>query len=206
MKKIYLVSARHVSPEYCFDKTEVEVAEHRDGWSASHPKLGYVCDFDTPQAAIRDLFGASACSITEMLQKESPALKPFTKEGRFECGLDDIVKGKVWCFVNVVGENYPARLGVAIANEPGYVPIPEFWCHADDYSELDRHAEELNNAEGIDVREAARIVLSSMRPAPAKRDNVECEHCGGDGIEPAGISFDAGDGEGEDRPCSVCAA
>lgn len=31
-----------------------------------------------------------------------------------------------------------------------------------------------------------------------------CEHCDGEGIEPAGMSFDAGDGEGEDRPCSVC--
>lgn len=31
-----------------------------------------------------------------------------------------------------------------------------------------------------------------------------CEHCDDDGIEPAGMSFDCGDGEGEDRPCSVC--
>jgi hypothetical protein len=31
-----------------------------------------------------------------------------------------------------------------------------------------------------------------------------CEHCGDTGIEPCGISHDAGDGEGEDRPCSVC--
>jgi hypothetical protein len=92
-------------------------------------------------------------------------LKPLTKEGRFECGLDDAVKGKVWCFVNVVGENYPARLGIAFANEPGYCPIPEFWCHADNYNELDRHAEELNKAEGIDVLQAAKIVCSSMRKA-----------------------------------------
>jgi hypothetical protein len=35
---------------------------------------------------------------------------------------------------------------------------------------------------------------------------AECAHCGGDGIEPAGISCDAGDGEGEDRPCSVCSS
>lgn len=37
-----------------------------------------------------------------------------------------------------------------------------------------------------------------------KPEAAECAHCGGDGIEPAGMSFDAGDGEGEDRPCSVC--
>lgn len=95
-------------------------------------------------------------------------LKPFTAEGRFECGLDTIVAGKVWAFVNVVGENYPARLGIAIANEPGYVPIPEHWCHADSYDELDRHAEQLNEAEGLSVLEAVRIVCSTMRQgAPA---------------------------------------
>jgi hypothetical protein len=42
-------------------------------------------------------------------------------------------------------------------------------------------------------------------PAPLGSD-PHCEHCDGEGIEPCGISFDAGDGEGEDRPCSVCAA
>jgi hypothetical protein len=35
-------------------------------------------------------------------------------------------------------------------------------------------------------------------------EDDECERCGGTGIEPCGISFDAGDGEGEDRPCSAC--
>jgi hypothetical protein len=89
-------------------------------------------------------------------------LKPFTNEGRFECGLDNIVKGKVWAFVAVVGHATPARLGVAIANERGYNPIPETWCHADDYEEMERHADELNEAEGISVKVATDIVASSM--------------------------------------------
>jgi hypothetical protein len=75
----------------------------------------------------------------------------------------DRLAGKVWCFVNVIGEHYPARLGIAVANEPGYIPIPEHWAHADSYDEMDRHAEELNLAEGHDVLSAAKIVLSSMR-------------------------------------------
>ena len=89
-------------------------------------------------------------------------MKEFSAEGRFECGLDAIVQGKVWCFVNVVGDNYAARLGVAIANEQGYVPIPEFWANADSYDEMDRHAEALNKAEGLDVLTATRIVCSTM--------------------------------------------
>lgn len=38
----------------------------------------------------------------------------------------------------------------------------------------------------------------------AIRIGDDCGHCGGDGIEPATMTHDAGDGEGEDRPCSVC--
>jgi len=88
-------------------------------------------------------------------------LKPFTGEGRFECGLDEIVVGKVWAFVAIVES--PMRLGVAIANERGYVPIPTTWCRADEYDEMVRHADELNEAEGVDRRTAATIVASSMR-------------------------------------------
>ncbi len=91
-------------------------------------------------------------------------LKEFTAEGRFECGLDAIVSGKIWCFVNVTGEHYAARLGVAIANEAGYIPIPEFWCNSDDYNALGAHADKLNADEGIDPLQAARIVCSTMKP------------------------------------------
>jgi hypothetical protein len=40
-------------------------------------------------------------------------------------------------------------------------------------------------------------------PVPLGTDR-HCEHCDDEGIEPCGMSSDAGDGEGEDRPCSVC--
>jgi hypothetical protein len=89
-------------------------------------------------------------------------LKPLTFEGRFECGLDDIVKGKVWAFVAVTGEHYGARLGIAIANENGYNPVPEFWAHADTHDEMQAHADELNEKEGKDKRLAAEIVCSTM--------------------------------------------
>jgi hypothetical protein len=90
-------------------------------------------------------------------------LKPFTPEGRFESGLDPIVEGKRWAFVAVLGEANPARLGVAVAGEPGYYPIPEFWCHADDYGVMRAHADALNAERGLDLRSAAQIVASTMR-------------------------------------------
>lgn len=89
-------------------------------------------------------------------------IKKLSMEGRFECGLDDVVKNKVWAFVAVVGEHSPARLGIAIANEQGYNPIPEYWAHGDDLHELQAHADELNEAEGKDKRLAAEIICSTM--------------------------------------------
>lgn len=94
--------------------------------------------------------------------KNYAGLKPLTFEGRFECGFDAIVKNKVWAFVAVVGDNYGARLGVAIANESGYCPIPEFWANADTIDVMQAHADELNQAEGKSPREAAEIICSTM--------------------------------------------
>lgn len=91
-------------------------------------------------------------------------LKRFTREGRFECGLDSIVSGRRWAFVAVIGEDNPAALGVAIENEAGYHPIPEHWAHAANLHTMQTHADELNAEEGLDPRAAAQIVASSMRP------------------------------------------
>jgi hypothetical protein len=96
-------------------------------------------------------------------------MKRLSEEGRFECGLDEVVKGKCWAFTCVLGEHYNFRLGVAIANEPGYYPVPEFWCHGDSYDEMHRHVDELNDKEGLTQDEAARIMCSSM--VASRREN-----------------------------------
>lgn len=93
------------------------------------------------------------------------SLKLLTAEGRFECGLAEVVAGKVWAFAPVV-PNVPGPLfglGVAIANEPGYIPIPLHWVHADTYEEAADHADELNRAEGLDDKTAYRIIASTMK-------------------------------------------
>lgn len=96
-----------------------------------------------------------------------PSLREFTHEGRFECGLDSVLKDKgvkpgTWAFIAVIGEDYGARLGVAVANENGYVPIPEHWAHADSLDDLEEHAQTLNALEGIGPRTAAMIMVSTM--------------------------------------------
>lgn len=93
-------------------------------------------------------------------------LKPLTAEGRFEAGIDNVVKGKVWAYVAVTGEHYGARLGIAIANQQGYNPVPEHWAHADTYDEMSAHADELNEAEGLSKWNATEVVISTMGGKP----------------------------------------
>jgi hypothetical protein len=92
-------------------------------------------------------------------------MQKLTAEGRFEAGIDGIVAGKVWAFVAA----YPPRtdicgLGIAIANEPGFYPVPLTWANGT-FDEMSDHADELNLAEGLNIMAATKIVLSSMRQA-----------------------------------------
>lgn len=91
------------------------------------------------------------------------ALKKLSMEGRFEAGLDNLVKGKVWAFTAVVGKDFPFALGIAVANERGYYPVPEFWCNGDDYNEMTEYADELNEKEGWTEKAATRIIASTMQ-------------------------------------------
>lgn len=91
-----------------------------------------------------------------------PVFRELTAEGRFESGIDDLVAGKRFAFLAIVGENYPARLGAAVEHEPGYYPIPEFWAHADSLADMQAHADHLNAEMGFSVRDAEHLVLTSM--------------------------------------------
>lgn len=65
----------------------------------------------------------------------------------------------------------------------------------DGFGEVSGHFE-LDDGEAVDW---------AINPGePSDEPNDECPRCGGEGIEPAAITSDFGDGEGEDRPCSVC--
>jgi hypothetical protein len=53
-----------------------------------------------------------------------PMIRELTAEVRFESGIDALVAGKRYAFLAIVGDRYVARLGAAVADEPGYYPIP----------------------------------------------------------------------------------
>jgi F420-0:gamma-glutamyl ligase-like protein len=89
-------------------------------------------------------------------------LKPLTLLGRIESGLEELIAGKTYAFTPVVVEGCCIGLGVAVANEPGYYPVPIGWCHADTWQEMEKHAKELNREMGLDARTACIIVATSM--------------------------------------------
>jgi hypothetical protein len=97
---------------------------------------------------------------------------------------------------------YAGRGGTVYRNEGGDGPDGWFYIIGSCAAEGPHHS----------AYAARRACMNELRRLDAREcrsfrgPEARCEHCGGDGIEPCGISFDAGDGEGEDRPCSVCAA
>ena len=98
-------------------------------------------------------------------------MKNFTLEGRVECGLDDVVAGKAVALV-VVPNTDGWGLGLAIANEAGYIPIPRHWCRADagEHKEIARHADELNREWfGLEPLAALRIIGSTMKKQNRRR-------------------------------------
>lgn len=101
------------------------------------------------------------------------SIHKFCAEGRFECGLDKFVAGKVWAFTAVI-RDLAYGLGIAVANEPGFNPIPLTWCHGDNWLEMDEHASELNRANGVSEEQELRIVLSTMGK---KRTPLDARTC-----------------------------
>jgi hypothetical protein len=92
-------------------------------------------------------------------------LRPFTAEGRFECGFNEISAGKR-CALFAVRQEHGIGLGLAIAEEPGYHTIPLHWCKGDDMAQMWAHADELNRELfGLEPTAAQLIVASTMRPA-----------------------------------------
>lgn len=91
-----------------------------------------------------------------------------------QLGIDvqhDIAKAftdKLWCYVAVVCDGY-SGLGVAVANERGYSPVPAFHYSVDNHDLAEKEAERLNAAraaEGGPAEEACLdIVISTMRRA-----------------------------------------
>ncbi len=86
-----------------------------------------------------------------------------------QLGIDvqvDIVRkfaGKLWAYAPVIQPN-GMGLGVAVANEPGYYPVPLYHFNVDNYDEAVAEADRLNEQNGKTHDAAIDIVTSSMFP------------------------------------------
>lgn len=91
-------------------------------------------------------------------------IKKLTAEGIFECGFDDVIRGRLCALIAVLrgpGELY--GLGIAVANEAGYVPVPLFWCSGDELRELEEHVADLNRELlDLDQKEVDDVIASTM--------------------------------------------
>jgi len=99
-------------------------------------------------------------------------LKPYTIEGRYESGFEEATRGKICAFVALAIDSTatikipgsPFGLGIAVANEQGYTPVPAVWCHSDNMDEMREHAKALNHELfHLDDVTAIEIILSTMR-------------------------------------------
>lgn len=94
-------------------------------------------------------------------------IRRLTSEGRYESGLDQLLAGKRFAFVAIIGSVHPAALGAAVENEPGHYPVPEAWAYSDSLDEMQQHADELNAEMGLSPLEAGRLVATTFRRSVA---------------------------------------
>ena len=69
----YYVTTSHPHPKWRLNNAEVKVTESRGEFSASLPNFGYVCGFNSPSAAIRDLCQANGAIVLSIIEESSDA-------------------------------------------------------------------------------------------------------------------------------------
>lgn len=74
MNKLFHVTASHVAASWCFTDHPA-IAKPSPGlpgkWYATSDRLGCSRDYDTPEAAVKSLFHANACSNVRLVQERS---------------------------------------------------------------------------------------------------------------------------------------
>lgn len=88
--------------------------------------------------------------------------KKLTALSIAELGIGELMAGKTYAYVGVMsGDTF--GLGLAIANEPGYNPIPLHFAQADTFDAAHDMADELNR-DVLELNDTAamRIVCSSI--------------------------------------------
>lgn len=75
--------------------------------------------------------------------------------------IEESFRGKLWTYTPAIHQN-GIGLGVAVANEPGYTPVPLSKYSADRWDDAQKKADELNAERGQDRGAITNIIASSM--------------------------------------------
>ncbi len=82
--------------------------------------------------------------------------------------LAEAFAGKLFALTPAMSEDLWIA-GVAIANEPGYTPLPTSWCRIlqgpDAYDVISDYLDSVNRSLGVDDLAAMKIIANSMRAA-----------------------------------------
>ena len=73
----------------------------------------------------------------------------------------DAFRGKLWAYTAIVDKD-GYGLGIAVANEAGYSPVPKFFTQLKSYKDAVAMADSLNTERGLDKRTSIEITCSSM--------------------------------------------
>ena len=78
-----------------------------------------------------------------------------------QSNVDRAFQSKLWAYVAVVGKD-TCHLGMAVANENGYSPIPPYHYSHDNFDIVQAEADRLNTSRGMAHDAVLAIVASSM--------------------------------------------
>lgn len=84
--------------------------------------------------------------------------------------VEEAFRGKLWTYVAVINRNH--ALGIAVANERGYSPVPYHFTSkhcGDDYTSRKELAKKLNLERGQSENEALNIIASSIAQQQPKK-------------------------------------
>ena len=95
---------------------------------------------------------------------QHPDLDQFLK-----MDIEEAFKSKMWVYVPVVNKHGSA-LGIAVAKEYGYSPVPKFI--ASDYDEAQDLADRLNTERGFTPEQSLIIQALSMRKPTTQKDKL----------------------------------
>lgn len=88
-------------------------------------------------------------------------IRTLTDMDRAELELEAAFAGELWAFVPVIRGSFIC-LGIAVANEAGYCPVPVSRCQGNNWDEMSAHADDLNQRWlGLDKKATIHIWCSS---------------------------------------------